>query len=109
MNQGQAPAGKRPIRREYPQGEARLDRARAVEELKRFLDIAVREMNLEIEYEILSPGAAEEPEVTVSQGRPVVFSLETHTIVSIPTTPGREVRRQAAEAAKKRSAAKTKK
>ncbi len=46
--------------------------------------------------------AAEEPEVTVANGRPVVFSLETHVIVSIPTTPGREVRRKAAEAAKKR-------
>ena len=53
--------------------------------------------------------AAEEPEVTVANGRPVVFSLDTHVIVSIPTTPGREVRRQAAEAAKKRRVAKTRK
>jgi len=69
MNQGHAPAGKRPFRKEYPQGEARLDRARAVEELKRFLDIAVREMGLEIKYEILPPAAdkdqAGEAEVTV--------------------------------------------
>jgi len=53
--------------------------------------------------------AVEEPKVTVTHGRPVVFSLDTHAIVSIPTTPGREVRKQAAEAAKKRRAAKTKK
>ena len=47
--------------------------------------------------------------MTVTLGRPVVFSLDTHAIVSIPTTPGREVRRQAAEAARKRRVAKTKK
>jgi hypothetical protein len=52
--------------------------------------------------------AAEDPRVTVANGRPVVFTLETHLIVSIPTTPGREVRRQAAEVAKKRRAAKKK-
>ena len=59
MNEGTAPAGKRPIRKEYSQGEAILDRERAVKELKRFLDIALREMHLEIEYEIEAPGAAE--------------------------------------------------
>lgn len=52
--------------------------------------------------------AADDPRVTVAKGRPVVFTLETHLIVSIPTTPGREVRKQAAEAAKKRRAAKKK-
>ena len=43
--------------------------------------------------------AAEDPRVTVAKGRPVVFTIETHLIVSIPTTPGREVRKQAAEVA----------
>jgi hypothetical protein len=52
--------------------------------------------------------AAEDPRVTVAKGRPVVFTIETHLIVSIPTTPGREVRKQAAETAKKRRAAKKK-
>jgi hypothetical protein len=52
--------------------------------------------------------AAEDPRVTVAEGRPVVFTLETHLIVSIPTTPGREVRREAAESAKKRRAGKKK-
>jgi hypothetical protein len=52
--------------------------------------------------------AEDDSRVTVSQGRPVVFSLETHVIVSIPTTPGREVRKQAAEAAKQRRATKAK-
>jgi len=78
MNEGQAPAGKRPMRRDYPQAEARLDRARAVEELKRFLGIAVREMHLEIEYEIAAAGAgAEEPEVAVNfRGADQDFLLE---------------------------------
>jgi spoIIIJ-associated protein len=78
MNEGQAPASKRPMRREYPHGEARLDRTRAVAELKRFLDIAVREMHLEIEYEIQGPGTAgEEPEVAVNfRGADQDFLLE---------------------------------
>src|SRR5262249_20777498 len=42
--------GRRP--REYPQGEARLDTERAASELKRFLDIAMREMQFEMQYEI---------------------------------------------------------
>jgi spoIIIJ-associated protein len=69
MSEGQAPAGRRHVRREHPQGEARLDRARAVEELKRFLDLALREMQLEIQYVIQEPSAEgkqpEEADVTV--------------------------------------------
>ena len=67
------------MRKEYPQGEARLDRKRAVEELKRFLDIAVREMGLEIEYEIqtASDAAPEEAEVAVAfRGADQDFLLE---------------------------------
>jgi spoIIIJ-associated protein len=72
MSEGQAPAGrkpagKRPWPRENPLGEARLDRDRAVAELKRFLDLVVGEMGLAIEYEIQAPsaGAPGEPEVAV--------------------------------------------
>lgn len=46
-----ASSGGRPPR-EYPQGEARLDAKRAAAELQRFLDLAVREMRLEIQYQI---------------------------------------------------------
>jgi hypothetical protein len=53
--------------------------------------------------------AKENPKVTVTEGRPVVFSMETHSIVSIPTTPGPEARQQAVAAAKERRAAKAKK
>ncbi len=42
-------------RRDRGQGEPSLDRARAVSELKRFLDLVVREMNLGIEWDISAP------------------------------------------------------
>lgn len=53
---------RRPAQRE-PRGEARLDRERALAELKRFLDLAIREMGLAVECEIsvappASPAAA---------------------------------------------------
>ncbi|CAL79738.1 hypothetical protein BRADO6086 [Bradyrhizobium sp. ORS 278] len=51
---------------------------------------------------IVCHSAAQDPRVTVSNGRPVVFSLETHVIVSIPTTPGREARQNLAEEARTR-------
>ncbi|MGJ4967553.1 MULTISPECIES: hypothetical protein [unclassified Bradyrhizobium] len=51
---------------------------------------------------IVCHSAADDPRVTVTQGRPVVFSLETHVIVSIPTTPGREARQNLAEVARTR-------
>jgi spoIIIJ-associated protein len=68
MSEGHAPTGKGPgdrgagakrlAMKEYPRGEVHLDRERAVTELKRFLDLSVREMHLAIEYEITSPAAS---------------------------------------------------
>jgi len=58
---------------------------------------------------IVCHAAKDNPNVTVSQGRPVIFTTDTHVLVSIPTTPGREARQQAADMAKERRAAKTKK
>ena len=58
---------------------------------------------------IVCHSAAQDPRVTVSQGRPVIFSLDTHLIISIPTTPGREARKQAAETARTRRVEKRKK
>ncbi|UFZ03524.1 hypothetical protein LQG66_30585 [Bradyrhizobium ontarionense] len=55
-----------------------------------------------IPVSIICHSAAEDPRVTVSEGRPIIFSLDTHVIVSIPTTPGREARKQAAETARAR-------
>jgi len=66
---GKGPAGKRSWPRENPQGEARLDRERAIVELKRFLDLALREMGLALDYEIQTQtptaSASGEPEVAV--------------------------------------------
>ncbi len=61
-----------------------------------------------IPISIICHSAAQDPRVTVAKGRPVVFTLETHLLVSIPTTPGREAREQAAKTAKSRRAAKKK-
>lgn len=57
MNEGRRPASKRPPMKDAPRGEAHFDRARAVEELKRYLDVCVRGMGLEIEYEISAAAA----------------------------------------------------
>jgi len=43
---------KRPAAKERPKTDAQLDRSRAVEEVKRFLDLALRELHLEIAYDI---------------------------------------------------------
>jgi spoIIIJ-associated protein len=63
MSEARRPAGKRPPPRgttkEAPRAEAHFDRARAVEQLKRYLDLCVREMGLELEYEISTPANSE--------------------------------------------------
>lgn len=56
------PRGPRPSPRENPQGEARLDRERAVAELRRFLDLALREMQIAVTYEIAARAADAPPE-----------------------------------------------
>ena len=52
--------------------------------------------------------AADDARVKVSEGQPIVFSLEKYAVLSIPTTPGRVARQQAAETARKRRAGKGK-
>jgi len=46
--------------------------------------------------------AEDDPRVVVTQGRPVIFSLQEHVVISIPTTPGREARSKAADTARQR-------
>ncbi|MGD0955843.1 MAG: R3H domain-containing nucleic acid-binding protein [Candidatus Acidiferrales bacterium] len=69
MSDERAPAAPRrpmkPPRRETPPGELRLDRERAALELKRFLDLVVREMRLAVEYEIVSTDGGPEGEAVV--------------------------------------------
>jgi spoIIIJ-associated protein len=67
--------------KERAQAEARLDHERAAAELKRFLDLAVSEMGLAIEYEISAPssvaGAPDDKDVVVAfQGAHQDFLLE---------------------------------
>jgi len=50
-------SAKRSFTKDRTQVEARLDHERAAAELKRFLDLAVSEMGLAIEYEISMPGS----------------------------------------------------
>src|SRR5580704_11054563 len=74
-------AGKRPFTREHAQGEARLDGERAIPELQRYLDLAVREMGLEISFEISTPatvdGGADDKDVLVAfSGTDQDFLLE---------------------------------
>jgi spoIIIJ-associated protein len=70
MNSERKPAGKRPFTTGQSQPEARLDRENAQTELKRYLDLAMREMGLAIAYEISTPatigGAADETDIVVA-------------------------------------------
>jgi len=63
-------AGKRPFKKPNATEMPRLDSARAAEQLRQFVDIAVREIGLEIEYELSaftqSAGDSEEPSITVA-------------------------------------------
>jgi spoIIIJ-associated protein len=53
------PPRKGPAMNERPRGDAKLDRERAITEVRRFLDIALREMGLGLTYEISTPPSAD--------------------------------------------------
>lgn len=78
-------ASKRPGTHERPRGEARLDRERAVVELRRFLDLAVREMGLAVECDI-TPSPAPmggTPESRSEDAQPVQDSAANEPEISI--------------------------
>ncbi len=52
------PSGKRPFKKPVPAELPRLDLERAAEELRRFVDLAIREMGLEIQHEVSMPAPA---------------------------------------------------
>jgi spoIIIJ-associated protein len=60
----------RSARRERPRAEAQLDRERVVEGLKCFLEIALRELHLDVQYEIRSTASEgdDEANITVALG-----------------------------------------
>lgn len=66
---GHRPGGRKGPRGTATQGpEPKLDAARAVEEVRRFVDLAIREMGLSLEYEIAQPaseGAAGQADVVI--------------------------------------------
>ncbi|MGH9737581.1 MAG: R3H domain-containing nucleic acid-binding protein [Candidatus Acidiferrales bacterium] len=55
MSEARTPSGKRPFNRQVPAEPPRLDRERVGEELRRFVDLAIREMGLELQYDISTP------------------------------------------------------
>jgi spoIIIJ-associated protein len=60
MSEERPSAARRPTAREFPQGEPKLDAAQASVEIKRFLELAIREMGLTLDYDISSPAQSEE-------------------------------------------------
>src|ERR1700676_5238401 len=59
MSEKGASVGDKSMVNRYPDGEPRLDRERTAEELSRFLELAVREMNLAVQYQISWPDGAD--------------------------------------------------
>jgi len=66
MSEERRVANKRPMTREYPRGEAKLDAKTAAEELKRFLDSSIRETGLSLEYDIATREDSDGPEMVVA-------------------------------------------
>jgi predicted RNA-binding protein Jag len=66
MSEDRSSAPRRPAAREYPQGEVKLDVARATEELKRFVNLAIHEMGLALEYDVSSPSDSGETAIVVA-------------------------------------------
>lgn len=58
-NSGEGYVAEKSARKQYPLAEPRLDSARAVQELRRFLEILVRATHLEVEYDITVSGSGE--------------------------------------------------
>ncbi|MGA9885522.1 MAG: R3H domain-containing nucleic acid-binding protein [Candidatus Acidiferrales bacterium] len=69
MSEARTPSGKRPFNRQAPADLPRLDSERAGEEVRRFVDLAIREMALELQYDISTPAesaAVELPAIIVA-------------------------------------------
>jgi spoIIIJ-associated protein len=59
MSEARLPSGRRPFRKQIPAELPRFDRERAGEELRRFVDLMIREMELELQYELSTPAPSE--------------------------------------------------
>jgi len=64
------PSGKKPYKKQEPAEVPPFDRQNAGDEVRRFVDLAIREMGLDLQYEISTPApsgaAADEPSLVVS-------------------------------------------
>jgi spoIIIJ-associated protein len=83
MSEASTPSGKRPFKSQNPAELPPFDRQRAADELRRFVDLATREMGLDLQYEMSAaapPGAgADEPSLVVSfRGPDEELLLEQH-------------------------------
>lgn len=72
MSEPRRASGKRPFQKPVPTELQPLDRERTREELRRFVDLAIREMGLELQYEI-STAAAQSGEGAEEAGIVVAF------------------------------------
>jgi len=73
-----------------PAGEAHLDAARAAEEVRRFAELAIREMGLALEFEITRPasseGAPSETDVLISfrgEDEPVLLDRNGELLLAL--------------------------
>lgn len=70
MNEARIPSGKRPFKKPNPAELPPFDRQRAGEELRHFVGLAIREMGLDLQYEIStavpSGAGADQPSLVVS-------------------------------------------
>jgi spoIIIJ-associated protein len=81
MNGDRTPHANRPPSRQFPRREhdaplPPLDRERAVAELRRFLELAVREMGLAIEFEVSAPPGDEAEVIVIFTGADQELLLE---------------------------------
>jgi spoIIIJ-associated protein len=81
MNGDRTPHANRPPSRQFPRREHNappppLDRERAVAELGRFLELAVREMGLAIEFEVSAPPGDEAEVIVIFTGADQELLLE---------------------------------
>lgn len=69
MSESRRPSGKKPFRKPVPAEKPPFDRERAGEDLRRFIELTIREMGLELQYELSASApseSGEQPSLVVS-------------------------------------------
>jgi spoIIIJ-associated protein len=65
-------SGRRPFKKQVPAELPPLDRERTGEELRRFVDLAIREMGLELQYEISAAAPAQSGEAAAEESAVII-------------------------------------